>query len=393
MTHSPPHDLPSPHAEQPVWDAEAWRELPQLREDVRADVCVVGLGGSGLACIGELLRAGLGVVGVDARDVGGGAAGRNGGFLLAGTARFHHDAVATHGRELVDLVYGATVAELDQLFAAMPDVARRTGSLRIAASEAEVRDCERQLESMRASGWPVEWYEGPEGRGLLIPTDGVFDPLRRCRRLAEGALEQGARLYRLTPVIDVQRGVVQTPHARVHCERVIVAVDGGLERLLPELAGTVRTARLQMLATAPAPEVRYPRPVYLRYGYEYWQQLPDGRLALGGFRDRGGEGEWTTAGMPDEPVQQELERFLREVLGVRAAITHRWAASVAFTPDDLPYAGEVRPGVWAIGAYSGTGNLIGTVLGREVARTATGQGTARIVEALARRRGAAVSGY
>src|SRR5206468_9665769 len=122
----------------------------------------------------------------------------------------------------------------------------------------------------------------------------------------------------------------RTPGGRVRCGAVVVAVDGRLERLLPELEGTVRTARLQMLATAPAPEVRYPRPVYYRYGYEYWQQLADGRVALGGFRDRAGEGEWTHDARPSAWVQAEMERFLRERVGVTAPVTHRWAASVGY---------------------------------------------------------------
>lgn len=71
----------------------------------------------------------------------------------------------------------------------------------------------------------------------------------------------------------------------MHCQKVLVAVDGRLECLLPELKGRVRTARLQMLATAPV-AMRYTRPVYRRWGYDYWQQLPDGRIALGDARRR-----------------------------------------------------------------------------------------------------------
>ena len=53
---------------------------------------------------------------------------------------------------------------------------------------------------------------------------------------------------------------------------------------------------------------------------------------------------------------------------MQAAITHRWAASVSYTPDDLPIVRDVRGGVWAIGGYSGTGNVIGSLLGRGLAR-------------------------
>ena len=79
---------------RPVWDEGPTLDLPTLQGPVDADVCVVGLGGSGLAAVHELLALGRSVVGVDAGIVGGAAAGRNGGFLLAGPADFHHDAVA-----------------------------------------------------------------------------------------------------------------------------------------------------------------------------------------------------------------------------------------------------------------------------------------------------------
>src|SRR5687768_6814373 len=89
----------------PVWDDGAWTPLPTLAGDVSADVCVVGLGGSGLTCVGELLRRGVDVVGIDAGEVAGGAAGRNGGFLLAGTYDFYHDAVQRHGHHRARHIY------------------------------------------------------------------------------------------------------------------------------------------------------------------------------------------------------------------------------------------------------------------------------------------------
>jgi hypothetical protein len=81
----------------PVWDdagGGAWTPLPPLAGDAECDVVVVGLGASGLTAILELATRGLRVVGLDARDVAGGAAGRNGGLLLAGAADFYHDHAA-----------------------------------------------------------------------------------------------------------------------------------------------------------------------------------------------------------------------------------------------------------------------------------------------------------
>ena len=71
-------------ANVPVWEDGEWSPLPLLMADIDVDSCVVGLGGSGLTAIGELLARGQTVAAIDASDVGAGAAGRNGGFLLAG---------------------------------------------------------------------------------------------------------------------------------------------------------------------------------------------------------------------------------------------------------------------------------------------------------------------
>ena len=363
----------------PGWDdAEAqrdWTPLPALDTDVSADVCVIGLGGSGLTAVGELLRMGKRVIGIDSGAIGGGAAGRNGGFLLAGTAGFHHDVVATMGRERAVATYRLTLAEMDRMTAETPDVIRRVGSLRLATSTEEIEDCRRQLDAMRADGLPAEWYEGPAGIGLHIPTDGGFQPLARCRQLARRAIAAGAMLYEHTPALEIAATSVSTFRATIRCDVVIVAVDGRLTRLLPELAPRVRTARLQMLATAPALPVRWPQPCYARYGYDYWQQLPDGRLVLGGYRDHHVHDEWTEADTPSDAIQSLLEEHVRTQLGLSTEITHRWAASVSYTDDELPVFEQVRPGVWAIGAYSGTGNVVGAVCGRGVARAAFGERT------------------
>lgn len=365
----------------PVWDgavghASTRAAFPSLTTTVDADVCVIGLGGSGLACLSELLRANMEpdrIVAIDASTVGSGAAGRNGGFLLAGTAAFYHDAVRSYGRERARRIYELTVARIAEMARETPDAVRLTGSLRIAASEEERLDCTAHLAALRADGFPAEPYDGPEGVGLLVPTDGAFDPLQRVRALACRVAGKGIRVFERSPVTTIERGLVHLAEGRVRCDRVIVAVDGRLRTLLPELSSRIRDVRLQMVATAPTREIAVPRPVYARWGYDYWQQLADGRLVLGGFRDHGGDDEWTTDANPTERVQARLERFLREELRVGAPVTHRWAASVSYSSNGLPVLGEVRPGVFAIGAYSGTGNVIGALCGRAVAHLALGE--------------------
>lgn len=200
-----------------------------------------------------------------------------------------------------------------------------------------------------------------------------MNPLARARSLAVEAEARGARLFEQSPAGAIDGGVVRTPGGVVRAKSIVVAVDGKLERVLPELEGRVRTARLQMLGTAPADDVEVPQPVYVRYGYDYFQQLPDRSIALGGFRDRFEDQEWTYDATPSLAIQTTLESYLRKSIGTSAEITHRWAASVGYTDGPLPVCEEVRSGVWAIGGYSGTGNLVGALAGRAVAALALGQ--------------------
>lgn len=365
------------------WDADpsvaAWSGLPALDGDRTADACVIGLGGSGLAAIESLVTRGLSVVGIDAGRVGAGAAGRNGGFLLGGPAAFLHRAIGLWGAETAVQMYRETIAELDRMSAAHgPDVVRRGGSIRLAglpgepetAEEAddraaEVQDCAAQVDALQAYGIDVERYDGPLGTGLFMPGDGSNNPAVRVLASARAAIAHDAvTLFEDTAATGIAAGQVDTSHGRVSAPIVIVAVDGRLEVLLPQLAGRVRTARLQMLATAPVGPGRLPCPVYGRWGYDYAQQLSDGRMFVGGGRDRFVDAEWTASAAPTEPVQRHIEAVAARMAGAPVTVTHRWAASVGFTPDGRPLCAEVADGVVAIGGYNGTGNLVGPVAAR-----------------------------
>jgi gamma-glutamylputrescine oxidase len=363
------------------WDDDPavadWPGLPPLPGDTTADACVVGLGGSGLAAVAALVERGLSVVGVDAGRVAGGATGRNGGFLLGGAAAYLHTAIELWGEAAAVPLYRATLTELERLESLLgPDVVRRVGSVRLAGlpgepaddaeradRAAELADCGRHAAALRAHGFAVEDYEGPLGLGLYLPDDAAVNPARRALGLA-AALAPVAALHERTTVTSIESGRVGTDRGAVNAGVVIVAVDGRLEVLLPELAGLVRTARLQMLATAPVTAGRLPGPVYGRWGFDYAQQSPDGRLFVGGGRDLFLDEEWTAEITPSAGVQGYLDGLAARMAGEPVAVTHRWGASVGYTPDGRPLCVPVADRVFAVGGYNGTGNLVGPVAAR-----------------------------
>lgn len=331
---------------------------------MRADACVIGLGGSGLACIDEFQRHGASVVGIDAGTVGGAAAGRNGGLLRAGGSVFHHEARSKYGAERAARIYATTMYERDRIVERLPSVARRCGYLRLAHDDEEARDCEVHLRALNDDGFPAEWYDGPLGRGMFVRDDAVIDPLARCRLEAAGVQRNGAQLFEKTPALSLSSGVVETAAGVVRCEIVVVAVDGVLAAILPELQDRVWPVRLQMLASSRHEPGALPHAIGTRWGWDYAQQLPDGTIAFGGCRDVGGQSERTTEALPTPVVQSALDRRFTEVMGAAPAVTHRWAAIAGYTADGLPLIEHVRPGIWAVGGYSGTGNLLGAACGR-----------------------------
>lgn len=347
---------------------------------MRADLCVVGLGGSGLAAIDEGLRQGATVVGLDAGLVGAAAAGRNGGLLRAGCSLFHHQARVRYGTNRAKRIHAATIEERERLLGDWPDLARRCGYLRLAHDEAEEEDCRAHLDALVEDGFQARWHEGPPGPGTLVPDDAAIDPRQRCQKEAESVAGRQAHLFEYSPALDLRPGLVATDGGRVYCHAVVVAVDGALAAVLPELGGRVWPMRLQMLASGPHEPGTLPHAIGTREGWDYGQQLVDGRIAFGGCRDVGGDAERTTSTVPTAEVQDALERRFTEVTGLRPRVTHRWAATVGYTQSGLPVLDEIRPRTWAAGGYSGTGNLLGAVCGRAAARLACGVATSSVLD-------------
>ena len=102
---------------------------------------------------------------------------------------------------------------------------------------------------------------------------------------------------------------------------------------------------------------------------------PDRRLLLGGFRDVSIMDELTDVEETTPTIQASLERFLGELSGGEARISHRWAGIFALTQDMLPLVGPVpgRDETWIAAGYSGHGNVMGFGCGSLVADAMLGE--------------------
>jgi gamma-glutamylputrescine oxidase len=373
----------------PLWQDYPYDARRALDGDIDVDVCVIGAGVGGCSTAWHLAAHGIQALVLEARTAGSGASGRNGGFVIAGTAPFHNDARRRFGNDLARRIHAATIdAQRSVLGIAedlgVRDLFRQCGSLRLAVDADESAHLLEDVEALHEDGFPAEIVtgddlppelRGPGRSGYLVPDDCSVQPSRWIRAFSAGVEQQGARILEHTPVAapvgarDGAAFVLQTPHGRVRAERVVVASDGALPILVPALFPHVRTKRLHMVATAPTDARIAPQLVYSRWGYEYHHQTPEGRVALGGYSDIDGEASFTEREEPSPIVLARLERHLRDELGVHAPVTHRWVGLVGYGPGERPFAGPFpgEEGLYVLGGYNGTGNLNGFVAGRIVA--------------------------
>jgi gamma-glutamylputrescine oxidase len=354
------------------WLEEAREELPRRRFDGRAEVAVIGGGVTGCSCALTLAERGVRVRLYEAREIAGGASGRNGGFALRGATAPYDEARRDLGDGRARLVMELTERSLDRMELLAGDAFRRVGSLRLAWDEDELAALRREHDALRTDGFAVEWVDElrPPLDGLYLgailhPRDGALYPARWVRRLAAHAAAAGSEIREGEPVgVD-----------GVDADAVVVAGDGFTASLLPELAPYVTATRGQVLATEPLPERLYERPHYARGGYDYWHQLPDGRLVIGGMRDASPATEETRVEQTTELIQGRLDTLVEQLLGRRPAVSHRWAGIWGTTPDLVPLVGRVpgREDVWVAGGYSGHGNALGLACGDLVARALLGE--------------------
>src|ERR1700733_119480 len=101
---------------QSLWGATATpgSNLPELRGAARAQVVIIGGGYTGLSAALHLCESGVDVVVLDARALGEGGSGLNGGQVIAGVK---------HDPDALEHIFGATLgAQLVQTVASGPDL-------------------------------------------------------------------------------------------------------------------------------------------------------------------------------------------------------------------------------------------------------------------------------
>jgi gamma-glutamylputrescine oxidase len=358
------------------------------------DVCVVGGGYAGLSAALHLARRGVDVVLLEQSRLGWGASGRNGGQVHVGMRRDQEWLEAKLGqadaRRLWDYALGAR-AHLDWLI----DTYRIDCDLRLGYLHADHRaryseDTRRHVEHMRSVyGYEHIRYVGrDEVAGMVATRDyhgGSFDErsghlhaLNFALGIARAAASHGARLHEGAEVTGLARtGAgwrVLTARGELSARRVVLACNGYLRRLAPQVERHVMPINNFIAVTEPLGEAQARRLISngaavadSRFVVNYFRITPDHRLLFGG-------GENYSYRFPRDIaafVRPHILKIFPQLADAR--YEYAWGGTLGITPTRMPWVHELEPGLVNASGFSGLGVLLAPYTGKAVADALCGE--------------------
>jgi gamma-glutamylputrescine oxidase len=370
---------------------DALPPCPELTGEVRADVCVIGAGFTGLSAALHLAQAGRDVVLIDAQRVGFGASGRNGGQLGSGQRVEQPYLEKMQGNDdalkLWQLGQDAKTLVKDLIKQHDIDCHLRPGVAWSASSKGDVDDLHRYADHMDQNyGYNIEKLDAGAMHDLCPSPDykgGIIDmgaahlhPLRLVVGLAKAAQTAGVRIYEGTRAQSIQNGppsIITTQQGRITADHVIVAANGYLGDLVPKVAARVMPINNFIAATEPLGEdakrvlTQDVAVADSRFVVNYFRLSHDGRLLFGGGESYGYK-------FPNDitaKVRKPMIEIFPHLKDVR--IDYAWGGTLAITMKRLPYLTRIAPNILSASGYSGHG--VGTAIhaGQLMAMAVQGQ--------------------
>jgi len=382
---------------------------PALRDELTADVVIVGAGFIGLwtaYCLAVADPA-LVIVVLEAEVAGFGAAGRNAGFASAGIAGQAQAYLRRGGWEGVRRGERAMIDGIDYI----GDVVRRedidcgwvkSGALRIATTRAQLDRVRAGVERRRRGGLDESDVRlltaaelGDRVRiasvvgGTYTPHCARVHPGRLVRGLAAACERRGVRIFERSTVVSIEPGRAQCASVGASAPVVVQATEAFTVNL-PGHRRDYMPVCSHMVATEPLDDATWAgvgwegcEPVAdQRHLFTYAQRTVDGRIALGG------RGAWYRAGNAIRPADErsptlhaELDRTLRAWFPAAgdAAITHRWGGVFAVPRDwSMSITFDRATGLARAGGLAGHGVIASSLCGRTLADLILERGTTEL---------------
>ncbi|MGB7243042.1 MAG: FAD-binding oxidoreductase [Sulfitobacter sp.] len=380
----------------PSWYAATATGLPpypSLKGEVRADVCVIGAGYTGLSAALHLAQAGRKVVLLDAQRVGFGASGRNGGQLGSGQRvdqqSLEKMAGASRAKALWDLAEDAKTLVKDLIRTHDIDCHLKPGVAHTGSTAADVREAHEYAEFLSSKyGYDqIELLDAQACHALCPSPDykgGTLDmgaahlhPLKFALGLAATAQKAGVNIYERSYVHQIvpgQPATIRTDAGQVIADHVILAGNGYLSSLNRKVAAKVMPINNFIIATEPLGDrvkevlTRDVAVADSRFVVNYFRLSHDGRLLFGGGESYGYKFPTDIAATVRKPMNIVFPH-LRDV-----TIDYAWGGTLGITMKRFPYLARVGPNILSASGYSGHGVGTATHSGQLMASAIQGDG-------------------
>ena len=357
--------------------ANAMPERPALGGDLSADVCVIGGGFTGVNTAIELAQRGLSVILLEARRIGWGASGRNGGQLIRGIGHDVSGFVKHVGEEGVRYLERAGIESValvgERIRAHGIDCDLRWGFCELANTPAQFAAFRGEQEHLAAMGYAHETRlvgakDMPQVVGSTMYAGGLVDmgsghlhPLNLVLGEAQVAESLGVRIFEHTEVLELIHG--DTVHVRcaggtVRANSLVLACNAHLEELEPRLSGKVLPAGSYIIATEPLSQALanelIPQNLALcdqKVGLDYYRLSADRRLLFGGACHYSGRDPVDIAAY----MQPKMLKVFPQLAGT--AVAFQWGGKIGITANRFPQVGRLQqyPNVFYAQGYSGHG--------------------------------------
>lgn len=357
--------------------ANALTERPALGSDSTADVCVIGGGFTGVNTAIELAQRGLSVILLEARRIGWGASGRNGGQLIRGIGHDVSGFAKYVGEEGVRYLERAGIDSValvgERIREHGIDCDLRWGFCELANTPAQFAAFKGEQAHLAAMGYAHETrLVGPQDMqqvvgssvyagGLVDMGSGHLHPLNLVLGEAQLAESLGVRIFEHTEVLKLIHGdtvQVRCSGGTVRADHLVLACNAHLEELEPRLSGKVLPAGSYIIATEPLSEEMarqlIPQNLALcdqKVGLDYYRLSADRRLLFGGACHYSGRDPVDIAAY----MQPKMLKVFPQL--AHTAIEFQWGGKIGITANRFPQVGRLKqhPNVFYAQGYSGHG--------------------------------------
>jgi glycine/D-amino acid oxidase-like deaminating enzyme len=370
-----------------LWPATLRERRPLgdcFEEGLSVDIAIIGGGFAGCSAALAAAERGASVALFEARTLGWGASGRNGGQVIPGLKLDPSEMEAKYGKDAGYRLSEAVGAAADVVFSLIDkhgiDCApRRGGWIQAAHAQTALARVHQRCDEWAARGAPVEKLDAAAVSRLLGTNAyvggwidrraGTVHPLSYVFGLARAAQAAGAKLYEDTPATSLVRDddgwLILTARGPLSARTVIVATDAYSGSLVPHLAQSMLLVQSAQVVTDPLPASLRERLVpngicasETRRLAFYFRQSPDGRMMFGG---RGAVGDNEQPAFTNALVAA-MHRMFPDTRSL--AIAYRWSGQVGLTLDGIPHIHEAEPNLLIGLGYNGRGVAMASLMGR-----------------------------